>query len=516
MHDMEQSENRSGPLAPWEWIVVGVSGLAALFLGFSRLDVPSLWHDELVHVFVAKHIAAHFWPALPSGEFYPSSMVFNSLLAGVVALFGDSAVSVRAPSVLLSALNVALLYFLIRGLLGRPAAIAAIIAFTLSPWHVAWARQARLYEFQLCMYLLAMHASWIALESTNRKQRTQACAGAVSAYIVAALTSYHSIVFVGSIGAYAGCMLLYERRLRSRWTVALGLCTLLGALTLGILFFNPNQGDQQAVFSTGLGGVLGDPQRAVRSFYLRWLDDNLSTGFLWLAFLGTLLAPWREKRRGLFAALAFWTPLLVLTYAVGYRRPRFIYFAFPFYVALYSYALVQLLGLLLKARKSWRHGLTALIIFLFLCRLGVSAAKLTANALETSRGAHTTLARRHPQWKKPCAYVRAHRTNEAVLTTTCLPVMYYVGHVDNWFPNRYQWWEGPESGFDGIASLEELRDFVAEHPRGYYIAEWERFEKWKDHTWDENLRKEVDWVRANMRRVNEACSDDVTVYAWGF
>ncbi|MBN2307691.1 MAG: hypothetical protein JXR94_01895, partial [Candidatus Hydrogenedentes bacterium] len=70
-------------------------------------------------------------------------------------------------------------------------------------------------------------------------------------------------------------------------------------------------------------------------------------------------------------------------------------------------------------------------------------------------------------------------------------------------------WEHIDSGLPGLAGVEELAAFMAEHPRGYFLAEWRRFGHWKF------LADDVRWVEEHMIRLDDASSPDVTVYAWG-
>lgn len=522
----ERKTTSASRITAWETAAVASAMGLALALGFSNLSGPSFWHDELVHVFVAKHIAAEGWPALPSGQFYPSSMAYNYLLGGVAALFGDGETAMRAPSVLLSAASVWLLYALTRRLCGRSTALVAAYALALSPWHVAWARQARMYELQTAAYLLTLWFAWAGFNAKSSRRAAACAAGALLAYALGVFTSFHSLLALGAVGGYAVLMTLYTRRPASRYGVAVMLSFAAGILTLAGLWFNPNPVDQAAVFQTGLGGYMPDPQRLVRLYYVRWLQDNLSVGFLLLALFGTAAMLWKERSRGLFAVLGFWAPVLVLTFLIGYRRPRFMYFAFPLYVALFSYGITYLPRALMVFRAArFDTGRTALrgaaayalslVMFLFCLRLGISAERLIADSLDAAHGAPTTLAVHHQNWKPPCAYVREHRRGEAVLATSVLPALYYAGYVDDWFPNRYTLWEYQESGKRGLGSLEELQAFVREHPKGFFIAEAERFEKWRHHGDLPDLEKEVTWVRENMRRIDAASSPDVTLYAWG-
>jgi 4-amino-4-deoxy-L-arabinose transferase-like glycosyltransferase len=513
----QENGGESQPVAWWEIVIVLTVVVTALVLGGKNLSGPSLWHDELVHVYAAKGIIEHGRSQMPGGAFYPSSMAYNYLLAGVIAAYGDGAAAVRSPSVLFSALNVILLYLLTRKLLGRPAALVAACLLAFSPWHVAWARQARLYELQASAYLLVLALVWMACEFKVRSKAIAAASGAVVLYFFGVLCSFHSILFLGGVGGYAILMVVWEKSLKSRWGVVILLCMLVGLLTIGGLQLNPNEADKSAVFETGLGGQTTDPQRPQRWLYVTFLKDNLSMGFLLLALAGTVLAPWHCGRRGLYMALGFWVPVLVLTFLIGYRRPRFMFFAYPCYVALSAYAITWGGVWLGRFRRSLLHGIAAVVLLAFFVRLGFSTVALARDSLEVSRGAHVSLARRHPQWEKPCIWIREHRRDGVVLTTTYLPVLYYLGHVDEWFPNRYRLWEKQESGLTGLGSLEELQEYVREHKKGWFIAEHDRFEKFRYHgDLVDTLGREVAWVKANMTRVDEACSDDVTVYTWGF
>ena len=166
---------------------------------------------------------------------------------------------------------------------------------------------------------------------------------------------------------------------------------------------------------------------------------------------------------------------------------------------------------------AWGTRMAVLLVLLFTARLGVSGAKLTGDSIETARGAHTTLARRHPQWREPCLYIRAHGEDAVVVTTTYLPTLYYAGRVDNWYPAAYIGGESLESGMDGLKSLADFQRYVAEHPKGFFVAEWWRFSRnavIKDLT--DDLAAEVAWVEENLAKVEEASTQDVTLYAWGF
>lgn len=493
-----------------------------LGFGISRLSGPSLRHDEIVEIYVAKGLIAHGWPVLPSGAFYPSALAHHALIAPFLLLFpSDTAFAARLPSVLATAGAVILVFFFTRRFLGRAEAVIAALLLATSPWTVAWSREARFYALQLLLYPAALWLAWAALHHPRRNTAILACACAAVLYVLSLFTAFHTIVFLGPVGAYAFLELARERKLRSRWTAALVVCFVLGVLTILAFVFNPNAVDRSAIFGTGLGGRLADPQRSVRLYYFRWLYENLSAGYFILAMAGFLLMIRRNGMRGLYTALAFWVPVLVLTFLIGYRRDRFLFFAFPFYVMAVSSALAWLGAYLPRALRAARrgnlsHAAAALLILAFGVRLAISTVRLVSDAAETAAGAPVTLASSHPDWDTPGRYVRTHRADEAVLATSCLPALHHAGHVDNWFPNRYTAWEYQEYGLRGLGSLDELKAFLAEHPRGYYLAEYAIFGLYEGHTQLTDLNAEIAWVERNMTRVAEASSPDVTMYRWDF
>jgi 4-amino-4-deoxy-L-arabinose transferase-like glycosyltransferase len=501
-------------IARWEWALAALAAGCGLFLGFSRLGYASLWHDELIHVYVAEHILVDGLPLMPSGRAYTGGLLHSYLLAGVIALFGDSETAVRAPSVLFFGVNVLLTYGVIRALLGRGTALVAAFSLALFPWSVAWAREARFYTLNQTAYLPAMFALWRACEAARRAPSVRWGLGACAGYAAGLLTAPHGILFLGAPGAYAAAQTIYHRTVRSRWAAVVAVVALLGTATLfGNYVVLPSQ-ERDMIFKEGQLLELParpavDHDQSDALYYFRFFTNNLSVGFFVLACAGFAAMAAREGRRGVFVALAFVVPLLVLNFGIGYRRYRFLFYAYPFFVAAHSYALVWLAAFLPRARRSVLHTGAAALILVFGARTALSTARLVEDSVSVARGKTDTLAGSHPDWRTACAYVRTHGDGAAVLTTSYLPVLYYAGRVDDWYPSRVVVWEFAESGLDGLKTLDDLKAFVARHPRGYFLAEYRRFEH------SPYFAEDSAWVNSNMRRIDEASSRDVTVYAWG-
>lgn len=539
-------------------VAVGLS----LVLSLSNLATPSLWHDELVHVFVAKSIADGKTPQLPAGTPYYNGTTFHLILAIFISIRGMAEHVVRAPSALLAAGNVLLIYWVVRPLFGRGTALVAAFLLALSPWSIAWAREARFYTLQQGLYLATLGAFWRLSVAKDMRGRTIWGLLAVAAYVLALLTSFHSILFLGPIGLFAIVMTIQDSADRRKWALMVAAITVAGVVTLVSYSGLMNTLDRGAVFDRGgLGGQIVDDERAKRTYYVHWLSLNHSQGFIIMALAGTAGMLALKGRKGAYAALAFWVPIVLLTFFIGYRRPRFMFFAFPMYLVAVSYA-TTLIAAWLRRRDDWpqsvalipcfallftpfkiagvlvslaglgyyfvRHrrlSLTLvplLLVLLFAGRLSLTSLSLIQDSVDAARGSHITLARRHPQWKRPCYYVREHLKDEVVITTTYLPALYYVGQVDNWYPTRFLSWEVDESGMDDLKGLAELKAYVEQNPRGYFIAEWWRFERLVevagalDDSVNTEVASEMAWINQNMTLVNEACSDDVVLYRWGF
>ena len=494
--------------------VVWLALVSTAVLAFANLGNPSLWHDELIHVYVGKRILETGLPLLLSGRVFTNGTLFNYLLAGVIAILGDGEAAVRSISAVFAVVNVFLTYRVLRPLVGGPAAALTALLMAWSPWQLAWARQARFYMLHQTVYLVAMYAVW-RFGEVDRAKLARWGAAAVAAYLVGLLAGPQTVFFLGPIGAYAVCRWLADRRVRSRWTALIAICGVLGIATLLGYYVSLPKAEHDAIFKEALkanvqdGGLI-DHDQSDSLYYFRFYTNNLGAGFFILTCIGFALLVVRGGAPGLFITLAFVVPLLVLNFGLpNDRRYRFLFFAYPFYVAATAYATVWLAQFVRTWRQAaWRMAL-ALLAVAFGARLALTQFRLAVDCLNVAAGGNTTLAVHHPQWKQPCAYVKAHADGAAVVCTTYITARYYVGRVDNWYPSRVIVWEFIESGLDGMKTLDELKAYVAAHPHGYFIAEQRRFSMWPF------FKDDVTWVEANMNKIQEASNSDITVYEWG-
>ncbi|GMV99757.1 MAG: hypothetical protein AMXMBFR84_08960 [Candidatus Hydrogenedentota bacterium] len=513
------------PVARWEFGFLSAAILVSLALGFANLGAPSIWHDEAIHLYATESILTTGLPYLPSGYLYTAGLPYHYLLAPVVALFGRSEAVIRAPSVLMAAVNLGLLYFIARQFLGRPTAVIAVVLLCVSPWQTAWARETNFYMLHQTLFLLFFAAAWKTVEATDRTQAVRWGAATGAAYLFGGLTTIQTILFLGPVGAYAAVMALFTRSLRSRYGVAALVAAVAVAITLVVYVAALPQAEKDVVFKEGgIGGQTAsqmiDRDRSDLFYYPRFLSNNLSLGYLIAAAAGFVWMCACEKKRGLYWMVHFVLPVAALTLLLGYKQHRFMFYCYPLYVGACAHGLVQLARFVADTaravarpaavpplHRAWRVAAAA-VIALFGARLAVSTGKLATATFATASGSHTTLAKQHPQWREPSLWVKERMDGAAVIATAYLPVHYYTGRVDNWFPSRVMVWEILDSGMEGLKTIDDLKAFMNEHPKGYFLADYRRFHQWPF------FQDDVRWVEENMTKVDEASTEDVTVYAW--
>jgi hypothetical protein len=126
-----------------------VMGVGA-FLRLWHIGSKSLWIDEAFSVWIG-------WQSIPEALSWLVRIDQHPPLYYVLLhawmRFGDDAATVRALSALLSALNVAVLYLLGRRLAGANVGLVAAAILSLSPFHVRFAQEGRMYA------LLSLNAS---------------------------------------------------------------------------------------------------------------------------------------------------------------------------------------------------------------------------------------------------------------------------------------------------------------------------------------------------------------------
>ena len=132
--------------------------LIGTFLRINNLGMLSLWGDEAVFALSAKGILSTGVPNLPSNSVYPRAIPLSYLIGISFKLLGVNEVAARIPSVIFGILIIPLTYLTGRVIIDQKVGIVSSFIITLSPWAIAWSREARMYSmfqfFSLFTFLL--------------------------------------------------------------------------------------------------------------------------------------------------------------------------------------------------------------------------------------------------------------------------------------------------------------------------------------------------------------------------
>jgi 4-amino-4-deoxy-L-arabinose transferase-like glycosyltransferase len=153
---------------------------AGAVLRFWNLGGPSLHGDEETMAMAVMHIMQDGRPILPSGMFYPRGLSELYLMAGSVALFGESEWAFRLPSALAGVALIFLCFVAGRRFLRPQWNLAFAATVAVLPELIDYSQTARMYIFML----VCIAGALACIFAWERSGRIGWLAGAVLALIV--------------------------------------------------------------------------------------------------------------------------------------------------------------------------------------------------------------------------------------------------------------------------------------------------------------------------------------------
>lgn len=210
----------------------------ALVLRSLRLSFQPLWWDEGYSVWFA-HQPLPEMLRLTAEDIHPP--LYYAGLSGWSRLFGLAPVALRLFSVLVGVLTVALIYPVGRWLGGRRAGLLAAALLAISPFHIFYSQEVRMYALVALWGVLALGAAGRGLDV--RSPRPTAPPGPAAAdvrlgwlagYVIAMTLALYTQYYAGFLAAgltLAGLWVLWRRRARlgqiGLWLLAQGVVALL-------------------------------------------------------------------------------------------------------------------------------------------------------------------------------------------------------------------------------------------------------------------------------------------------
>jgi len=294
----------------WCW-----PALITLVLGFYQVGQPELWRDELASwSFAGRPVPALIEAARHTGA---TQLAYYLVLHFWMAVFGDSADAMRAPSVLAMAGAAACVALVGGRLAGNRAGLLAGLMFALAPSVSRFAQEARFYAFAVLATTLA---TLLLLRALDRPSAPRWLGYAASLALVGYIDLVALSVVAGHIaGAVLRCW--YDRDRRQLWflaAVAGGLAACVPVLLAGL-----TQANNQIAWITRPGLDLTDFAFFGRNLFY---STSVAAALIILAVLAWAVA-WRDA--AFMTALAIGPVAAVWLMSQGsysYFFPRYVLF----------------------------------------------------------------------------------------------------------------------------------------------------------------------------------------------
>ena len=150
-------------------IGIGLLTLLAAFLRFYLIGNKTVWLDEAFSIWLARHPLWEMWGWLVRIDQHPP--LYYTLLHGWIGLFGDLQGPVRGLSALCSTLAVPVFYMAVRRLIDQPTALIAAFILAISPFHIRFAQEARMYGLLTLAVAGALYCVAVILQERDARRR---------------------------------------------------------------------------------------------------------------------------------------------------------------------------------------------------------------------------------------------------------------------------------------------------------------------------------------------------------
>ncbi len=503
MADRDPRQPASLPAARARRIIVPLAVVALVLIAFIlriyRLDGQSLWGDEMwSYVHSSRGSLAAVLESVRDDGVHPP-LYYVVLYPWMVAA-GQSEFAIRYPSVVFGTLGVAAIYVLGRRLGGAGMGLIAALLHTLSPIHVYYSQEARMYSLTILSVILSSYFFWRLLHATEARGRSL-----WAGYVLSSALAVNSHLFaIPVLGAHA---LVWIGRLawkgRAAWAAARR-CAAAQAATFALfapwLAYVWERTKQLSVHVQRMGvdlrliirRCLSDFSAGVPVLTADVDEARLEVLLPFLLLLALALAwPWR-KRAAAFLALSIGlvvTAVYYISFPTLRGWTRFFLAASPFYHLLLARG-ADGLGLLARAApgrvgKTWRLVLpSAMILPLLAAQAGALHAYYTDPL--------------YARWdyRGQMAEVVDDFEGEAAVILQGRPLVF-----EYYFPAGEQHLTIPaECGQDEAATQAEIAAIAAAHEKIWLVRSGPT-------PCDPNLRVEQ-WLREHTYRVEERWLED--------
>lgn len=190
-----QNKRQIGKLAlSWATLLLSAITLIGFGLRFYNIGVQTVWLDEAFSIWLAQQPLVDMWAWLIKIDQHPP--LYYSLLHLWIWLFGDGQGAARALSALCGGLAIPLCYRASRYLVNRPTALLAALLLALSPFHIRYAQEVRMYALLTLTAAATLYLLMVVLFDEGARQRQWPWLGLAMAQAATMLTHNTAAVFL--------------------------------------------------------------------------------------------------------------------------------------------------------------------------------------------------------------------------------------------------------------------------------------------------------------------------------
>ncbi|WP_287582267.1 glycosyltransferase family 39 protein [Candidatus Borrarchaeum sp.] len=397
------------------YLLIIITAIGAM-LRLHKLGRPSLGNDEASSILDSR------------GKLYnishpPLSYVILRLF---VETLGTNEFTIRLPSCLFGIATIPLIYFFGKQLFSEKEGLVASFLISVSPWHIYWSQQARMYTELAVFTLLALSFFY---QTTYKETATPYVFSAI--FTVLAFYTHYSAILILAILVFwlisKGFLRSDQFRLNYKYlTIFFGIFFILSS----ILFFTTIL--QTIEFKFGENTLRwGLP---IDELFKRLVQSDLGIMLSVFSVAGALYLVLQKSSTGFLLTAYALIPLItfaLLTFIISIDT-RYIVFALPAYALLSAHLVTESFEKIRKSEsKNEFRGLilnldkNKILAFGFLF-----AIVLSVNNLYTFYFSYYRY-KAHADWKSACAYVENHMTTEDLIAATGdKAVYYYLGKID--------------------------------------------------------------------------------------
>lgn len=397
------------------YLLIIITALGAM-LRLHKLGKPSLGNDEASSILDTR------------GKLYnishpPLSYVILRLF---VETLGTNEFTIRLPSCLFGIATIPLMYFFGKQLFSEKEGLLASFLISVSPWHISWSQEARMYTELAVFTLLALYFFY---QATYKETVTPYVFSAIFT-VLAFYTHYSAILILGIIVFWLiskGFFSNDQRRLNYKHLmIFFDIFFILSS----ILFFTIIP--QTIEFKFG-GNTLrwGLP---IDEFFKRLVQYDLGLMLSVFSVAGALYLILQKSSTGYLLTVYALIPLVtfaVLTFSVSVDT-RYVVFALPAYALLAAHLVIESFEKIRKSesKNKFRGVMLNLDKNKILAFGFLFAIVFSVNNLYTFYFSYYRYLPR-ADWKSACGYVENRMTTEDLIAATGdKAVYYYLEKID--------------------------------------------------------------------------------------